>query len=149
MTPHQIAFKAAEAAIQDREPISTRTLEIIVEAVCDALNPPACPAKDAERYRCELPAGHGGPHEALRGLTSFRQWESVMAQEDEQGRCDVREDERDPRKQTCRKPATMRYHAMGGGCMRLCDAHGEKHAAYCERWNGVEWESTRGHQEEL
>lgn len=34
-----------------------------------------CLARDAEGVSCELAAGHHEPHESLRGLHSFRQWE--------------------------------------------------------------------------
>jgi hypothetical protein len=35
----------------------------------------------------------------------------------------------------CGKPAALRYPAMGGGFMRMCERHGATHAGYCERWN--------------
>lgn len=41
----------------------------------------------------------------------------------------------------CGKPAVLRYPAHGGGFMYLCEAHGAKHLAYCDRWNGAIWGS--------
>lgn len=45
----------------------------------------------------------------------------------------------------CGQPAMMRYPAMGGGYMHLCDVHGAKHARivdqFGERWNGREWQA--------
>lgn len=62
-----------------------------------------------------------------------------MARE-QQGTCEVFIGARvAPGEAQCKKPATMRYPAMGGGHMRLCSTHGAKHAAYCERWNGAKW----------
>lgn len=50
-----------------------------------------------------------------------------------------------PGDQQCGQPATMRYPAMGGGWMHLCDGHGFKHTQlvdqYGERWNGKEWQA--------
>ena len=39
----------------------------------------------------------------------------------------------------CGDPAQLRYPAMGGGYMHLCEKHGAKHAHYCERWSGETW----------
>ena len=59
----------------------------------------------------------------------------------EQGVCEVFAGEGvDPLRRTCELPAVLRYPAMGGGFMRLCAEHGEKHRAYCDEWIGNEWE---------
>lgn len=39
----------------------------------------------------------------------------------------------------CPLPAALRYPAMGGGYMCLCERHGLRHAMYCERWDGSAW----------
>jgi hypothetical protein len=49
----------------------------------------------------------------------------------------------DPLRRTCQSPADLRYPAMGGGYMRLCAEHGERHKRYCERWNGETWEGAK------
>ena len=53
-----------------------------------------------------------------------------------QGRCElvIR-----PPHYACNRLAVLRYPAMGGGYMRLCAEHGEKHAHYCEEWMGAGW----------
>ena len=59
----------------------------------------------------------------------------------QQGRCDLRAGVMpDPLRHVCDKPATLRYTAMGGGYMLLCTEHGERHRAYCQKWNGERWE---------
>lgn len=63
---------------------------------------------------------------------------------DPQGCCEVIVTERaHPGGQFCGRPAMMRYPAMGGGWMHLCDEHGAKHAAiidlFGQRWTGAEW----------
>lgn len=40
---------------------------------------------------------------------------------------------------TCQQPAVLRYPALGGGYMHLCEEHGAPHARYCERWSGARW----------
>lgn len=42
----------------------------------------------------------------------------------------------------CGQSTTMRYRAMGGGFMHLCDDHGGPHASYCDLWDGERWLST-------
>ncbi len=57
-----------------------------------------------------------------------------------QGMCDVvRGEHPHPLERLCDRPAVLRYPALGGGYMRLCAQHGEKHRAYCAEWLGVEW----------
>jgi hypothetical protein len=50
-----------------------------VEALLAPAVPPpteeACPAHDTQGYGCELARGHREPHERLRGLVDFKQWE--------------------------------------------------------------------------
>ena len=54
--------------------------------------------------------------------------------------CDLRKgDQPDPMTRICDRPAVLRYRAMGGGYMFLCEGHGDKHRGYCERWDGVKW----------
>lgn len=61
----------------------------------------------------------------------------------EQGVCEVVAAELpDPLRRICDKPAVLRYAAMGGGYMRLCAEHGDKHKRYCEAWVGDHWEPT-------
>lgn len=40
----------------------------------------------------------------------------------------------------CGRRAVLRYPAMGGGFMRCCVEHGDKHLAYCEIWDGEVWQ---------
>jgi len=57
-----------------------------------------------------------------------------------QGTCDQRKgDYPDPLKRICNKPAMLRYAAMHGGYMLLCEEHGRPHVRYCERWDGEKW----------
>lgn len=57
-----------------------------------------------------------------------------------QGECQViRGEHPNPLERICHKPAVLRYPAMGGGYMRLCAEHGEKHKRYCGVWTGSEW----------
>lgn len=61
-----------------------------------------------------------------------------------QGTCEQLMSERDwPEGHWCGRPATMRYPAMGGGFMHLCDDHGAKHTRivdqFGQRWNGHQW----------
>lgn len=59
---------------------------------------------------------------------------------DVQGTCEfVKGEHPNPFTRICKAPAVLRYHAMGGGYMRLCAEHGEKHRSYCERWDGTAW----------
>ena len=49
-----------------------------LEALLASQRPPTedvCPAHDTQGYGCELPRGHREPHECLRGLAAFKQWE--------------------------------------------------------------------------
>ena len=49
-----------------------------LEALLASQRPPTedvCPAHDTQGYGCELPRGHREPHERLRGLSAFKQWE--------------------------------------------------------------------------
>jgi hypothetical protein len=63
----------------------------------------------------------------------------------ERGVCEViRGEGSNPMDRVCEQPATLRYPAMGGGHMRLCDQHGAKHlrmarALNLERWTDGEW----------
>jgi hypothetical protein len=58
-----------------------------------------------------------------------------------QGRCEVLDDRRNSG--LCGEPAKYRYPAMGGGFMRMCATHGEKHARVCETWtNWGGWKKT-------
>lgn len=57
-----------------------------------------------------------------------------------QGVCDIRKGTHpEPLKRVCFNAATLRYPAMWGGYMLLCNVHGEKHRAYCEAWDGEKW----------
>lgn len=67
--------------------------------------------------------------------------------EKEQGECEVvRGEHPDPLTRVCFEPATMRYPAMRGGYMHLCDRHGAKHARlvdeFGERWINGAWRSS-------
>jgi hypothetical protein len=42
----------------------------------------------------------------------------------------------------------LRYPARGGGYMRLCDEHGEKHRRYCGTWDGERWHAGAWEQPE-
>ncbi len=57
-----------------------------------------------------------------------------------QGECQiVRGEGPNPLERACHQPAVLRYPAMGGGYMRLCAEHGEKHRRYCGEWEGDHW----------
>lgn len=47
-----------------------------------------------------------------------------------------------PTLRRCEGPAVLRYATMGGGHMRMCRTHGEKHRASCEKWSGTAWTPT-------
>lgn len=48
------------------------------------------------------------------------------------------------RQLTCGNLAMYRYEAEGGGYMYLCTPHGERHAAYAERWENGAWRAPAG-----
>lgn len=57
-----------------------------------------------------------------------------------QGVCElVKGEHPNPLDRVCNRAAMLRYPAMNGGYMHLCELHGQKHASYCERWDGTKW----------